>query len=221
MKNKFYIDILKKISTQDHESYIHQIKKLKIYDENFIKKNKYITVLKEFVSILKKNNFRNFFLSGGSLLGVLREGNFLPWDNDIDFETLGNSLRRFKNILTIEFFKKGFLVRVKKNRSYIKINFFKNGCKISLSGYEIKNKEYCVSKINKIPSHFFKNLKEIEYKKVILNVPSQPEKYLEYVYKDWKNKNKSKFYYNLKYYRHDTLYTFFYKIRRILLLKGD
>jgi phosphorylcholine metabolism protein LicD len=221
MKNKFDIDFLKKISNLDHESYIYQIQKLKIYDKNFIKKNKFTTVLKEFVTILKKNHFKNFFLSGGSLLGVLRDGDFLPWDNDIDFETLGNSLRRFKNILINEFFNKGFLVRVKKNRSYIKINFFKNGCKISLSGYEIKNKEYLVSKINKIPSLFFKNLKEIEYKKIMLNVPSQPEKYLEYVYKDWKIKNNSKFYYNLKYYRHDTLYTFFFKMRRILHLNGD
>ena len=150
--------------------------------------------------LLNNSSFGKFFIAGYYFLNLLTQ-------------TLDNILPAI--------FNKGFLVRVKKNRSYIKINFFKNGCKISLSGYEIKNKEYLVSKINKIPSLFFKNLKEIEYKKIMLNVPSQPEKYLEYVYKDWKIKNNIKFYYNLKYYRHDTLYTFFFKMRRILHLNGD
>ena len=182
----------------------------------------YIKILKEFVYILDSIKFNKYFLSGGNLLGVIRKNKFIKWDNEIDFECLSTDLRKVKNLLVKKFIKKGFRVKCKSfNNKYNKIAVFKNNFKISLGSYEFKNSKFLVSKINILPSVFFKNIKNIKFNGVTLNVPENPEKYLSYVYKNWKVENKGRFYCNLEYYRSDTLYSFMYKVRRLLLLVED
>jgi phosphorylcholine metabolism protein LicD len=182
----------------------------------------YIKILKEFVYILDTIKFNKYFLSGGNLLGVIRKNKFLKWDNEIDFECLSTDLRKVKNLLVKKFIKKGFRVKCKSyNNKYNKIAVFKNNFKISLGSFEVKNSKFLVSKINILPIAFFKNIKKIKFNGITLNVPENPEKYLSYVYKNWKVEIRGRFYYNLQYYRSDTLYSFIYKLRRFLLLVAD
>jgi phosphorylcholine metabolism protein LicD len=184
-----------------------------------IAENNYIKILKEFIDILESLEFNKYFLSGGSLLGVIRKNEFLKWDNEIDFECKSVDLRKVKNLLAKKFIKKGFRVKCKSfNNKYNKIAVFKNNFKISLASLEIKNSKFLVSKINILPFAFFKNIKKIKFNGISLNVPENPEKYLSYVYKNWKVENRGRFYCNLQYYRSDTLYSFIYKLRRFLLL---
>ena len=43
----------------------------------------YLELLAEFDGICKAHGLR-YDLAGGSLLGAVRHGGFIPWDNDVD-----------------------------------------------------------------------------------------------------------------------------------------
>ena len=180
------------------------------------------TVFKKFNKILNSSNLNIYFISGGSLLGIIRENKFLKFDDDIDFETLSSELRLHKDELIKIFKKKGFLVKYKShNGLYPKLNFFKNGVKISLGSFEVKNSFWAVSRIKKIPINFFKKIKKIKFNETYVNTPKNPEMYLRYIYNNWKIEDRSGYFYRLEYYRQDTLYSFLYKVRRILHLTKD
>ena len=66
-----------------------------------------LKILKEIIRICKKENIE-YFLIGGSALGAIRHGGFIPWDDDIDVgmtrENYDNFLRVAEQYLGEEFF---------------------------------------------------------------------------------------------------------------------
>lgn len=54
-------------------------------------------ILKEFDRICREENL-TYFLFGGSLLGAVRHGGFIPWDNDADVAMPRRDFERFKKL---------------------------------------------------------------------------------------------------------------------------
>lgn len=60
-----------------------------------------LDILRELDAICRKHDIK-YFLSGGSMLGAVRHGGYIPWDDDIDIAMLRGDFERFKEVAPLE-----------------------------------------------------------------------------------------------------------------------
>ncbi len=183
------------------------------------KKNKYVLqgrnlkiaekMLKDVTEIFEKHNIR-YWLDFGTLLGIVREGRILPWDDDMDISIFEEDRQkvhdivlpeikklnyrtysRYHHIVDDDVLKKGdfraFRVRDcrwKFFRGYVKIDIFVMYKKDDYYyWYELGNK-------HKIPSSLLKEFDQIEFNSKLYTKPKDHDKFLTYHYGDWRTPNK-------------------------------
>jgi len=144
------------------------------------------------ISIFEKYNIK-YYLDYGTLLGAIRENNFIKYDTDIDigiFKKLWVDIILMRNLVK-EFIKKKIKIQ----------SMWDNGINGNLSLkrdnidmgilYKVKNKKeyYKYGRLGKL-TYPRKNLDKLEIINFLdrkVQVPSNPESYLEYLYgKDWR-----------------------------------
>lgn len=183
---------------------------------NYQLKDKYVTQLYKLVeevhNILVEENI-SYLIQGGTLLGSVRHGGLIPWDDDVDFFIFENDLKKLRKILPtfrkMGFFvvDKGYIIKIyfeKGKYAKIKINrekemeYVPNSPMIDifvLKYYESKKKyHYSLSKcIKKWPNGYllrdeiFPINKNYKYGNLLLHGPKNCDDYLKrHLGKDWK-----------------------------------
>jgi len=146
----------------------------------------------------------NYFINFGVLLGLIRDGDILPWDDDIDLAVYEED----KNVL-IEVLKEHFLIvnrtssikwncfLYEANKKYpINLYLIFNNCSINnfpigIDFLALDFKTFINRNGNmKYPRKFFEDINYINFKEKKIRVPNNPEEYLKLLYGDWQTPKK-------------------------------
>jgi hypothetical protein len=130
-----------------------------------------------------------FFLTSGTALGFYREGNFIPWDDEIDIDVFAEELAPHYFRIVSSFIDLGFIVRTGPRLENSKMALFYKGMKISIGGvyWESENPEYRQGVNYQWPCRFYENATKFSYKGTEYLLPGPKEEYLTFVYgKNWR-----------------------------------
>ena len=160
--------------------------------------------LKKIEEALGKANAR-FFVNFGSLLGLLRSGEFISWDNDIDYgiyiddsftwEDLGKTMNSIGMTLARQFSHDGMITEQTYKTDKLTVDFFAHSedDDNSFEYVYFKKKDYdyeslddahvCRLKMYKFPGI---TRRKIANKDIEISVPVDAEEYLASIYReDW------------------------------------
>lgn len=156
-------------------------------EENFT------NLLEQVDIILKKNNIQ-YFIICGTLLGSIRHGKIIPWDDDADIGILDNDMDKFNSI---DFSKYGFKFIPASKDGCGKI-FLSEKVFVDIFPFEKNNGIYQYLEKGarqKWPNEYFHEaelfpLKKYKFGRLCL---SGPQKYLPYAERAWGNWKKPVF----------------------------
>lgn len=140
--------------------------------------------LKELRDLFNDLNIQ-YFISGGTLLGIIRDGDFIKWDWDAELDFRAEDfIPRRKEIIS-ELKKRGFTIE-DRNRSLknYKLNVVKYGSLYDLLVYNKVGEERQRMR-SKIPDRLFKPGCYVTLRGEKYQALNPPEDYLTYNYGDW------------------------------------
>ena len=126
-----------------------------------------------------------FWLGSGTCLGSIREGRFIPWDDEMDPASgIGmNGLDEGTIYRVAEVFKtQGFYPRISSNPQYIHVGLIKRGVRIDWTCHRIVDGAAIEFPGIQLPLHIFLKPKVIEFIGEKFLVPNPPEEYLRLKY---------------------------------------
>lgn len=145
-----------------------------------------------------------YWIEGGTLLGIRRENRLLPWDNDIDFSVKSTQNDKLESFI-IALKKAGY--RVKTRHFDVSNDFFKAGtlrmikirekrffgllkgkvCADIFIKYPIEDKHYweIAKKTKFVPTKFYENFNTLSFRGFDYSTPELTDEYLTYRYGNW------------------------------------
>tara|TARA_R100001129_G_C5199649_1_gene213423 strand:- start:124 stop:636 length:513 start_codon:yes stop_codon:yes gene_type:complete len=147
-------------------------------------------ILFEVDDILKSLNIK-YYLACGTALGFYRDGNFIPWDDEIDIEILSETFVPILKELREKFISSGFIARATYRGKTSKMPIFKKGVKVALCSVYDNGAGFHCDLNQKFPSKFYENPEEFTFKERKFTMPGPIADYLSFYYGDWQTVIKS------------------------------
>lgn len=127
-----------------------------------------------------------YFISGGTLLGTIREKDFIRWDWDVGLDVRFEDIYQKKEALIAMLTSKGFVILNHIfDKTNFKINAVKYGVRYEMLGYfKVGDTRY--RKSSQYPDSFMSSTSNVELRGETYTTFAEPLKYLEWFYGDWK-----------------------------------
>lgn len=171
-------------------------------DDSDIIKNKYLSDLKLFVEYMQRKYNLTVYLIYGTLLGAIREKDFIAHDTDIDIAYLSRYTTKIEvnneRKILIKSLQNSNLLRTTKTRG-IKVKF--NDSKFDMWTSYIDNENFYLKPFGKICSKDkVLPMKELKFRNEVFLVPKDSEYVLNVIYTTWKKPlSKTEQYLKVKY----------------------
>lgn len=155
-----------------------------------------LLVLKD---VLNKT-LQKWFLTGGTLLGAVRDGDFIHWDWDVEVSVLAEEAVQKEGELLKNLIKAGFLISSNDTSiENFKICVKGWGTEFEILGRYLNTTEGLRTRnTTKVPAYLFNEFEIITFRGHNFPAPSPINKYLEALYGDWKTpvktEDKKKYY---------------------------
>ena len=148
----------------------------------------------------------NWFLSGGTLLGAVRDQDFIRWDWDVEVTIFSEEAIKKESVLLKRLISAGFEINSSDSSlANFKIVAAGWGTKYEILGrYLDAPKQLRIRAMTQVPSRFFEEIKMITLRGHSFPAPSPTEKFLVSLYGDWqipKRTTDKKKYFSVKAYK--------------------
>ncbi|MFC1953538.1 LicD family protein [Chloroflexota bacterium] len=145
-------------------------------------------VLKEITKIMDDAGV-TFFLRQGTCLGAIRDGDLIPWDDDIDLGSvigLHGLVEKSVEPVVATLRENGYITRIELLDHCLHVVMTKSSIRIEWRCYKIFGDSIYQYPAVKTPVSLFTDLKKINLVGEELNVPNPPDEYLRLKYgEDW------------------------------------
>lgn len=133
----------------------------------------------------------DYYLCGGTLLGIIRDGDFIKWDWDVGIAVPAEQIYPHRKLLLKNLKNADFNIQsVTRSPVNYKINAIKYGCRYEILAFNLEGSER-VRLRSKMPAFFFSEGSTVSLRGFKFRVLHPPEEYLAHYYGDWKTPVKS------------------------------
>ena len=137
--------------------------------------------------ILDEINVINY-LSAGTLLGAVRDKDFIRWDWDVQMYLLMENAFPLRHEISKSLTDNGFIIdKFYDSNDSLKWSISKRGAVFELTAWILDGKwRHRRKKSLRVPAYLFNGNYNINFKGVNYRTLNPPEEYLEFCYGDWK-----------------------------------
>ena len=128
------------------------------------------------------------YLSSGTLLGAIRDNDFIPWDWDVQMYLITENAYPLRYKITKLLEDSGFTIhKFNDSEDSLKWDVRKQEAIFELTAWYLQGKwRYRKKKSMRVPSYLFEGEYNINFKGLNYRTLNPPEEYLEFCYGDWK-----------------------------------